>query len=181
MPRPRTKPTLPSKDEILAFIGNQPKTVGTREIARAFGLKNADRATLKHMLRELADEGRLERRRKKLHQPGSLPPVVLAEIAARDADGELIAVPTEWDEAAHGSPPKIRVQPSRRSGQAPGVGDHALLRIAESGEHDDAIHHSGRVIKLIDRVKARVLGVYRATAGGGGRLVPIDKKQSGQE
>ncbi len=180
MPRSRTKPTVPSKDEVLAFIG-QSKTTGTREIARAFGLRNADRATLKEMLRELADEGRIERRHKKLHQPGSLPPVVMAEIAGRDADGELIAVPTEWDEAAHGSAPKIRVQPSRGARQAAGIGDHALLRIVESGEHDDAIRHSGRVIKLIDRVKARVLGVYRVTAGGGGRLVPIDKKQIGQQ
>jgi ribonuclease R len=181
MPRSRTRPTVPSKDEVLAFIGNQFKTIGVREIARAFGLKNADRAALKHMLRELADEGRIERRRKKLHQPGGLPPVVMAEIAGRDADGELIAVPTEWDEAAHGSPPKIRVQPSRGAGPAAGIGDQALLRIAESGEADDAIRHSGRVIKLIERVKTRVLGVYRTSAGGGGRLVPIDKKQIGQE
>ena len=67
---------IPSKDELAAFIGKQPGKVGTREIARAFGLKNADRAALKRMLRELADEGQVERRRKKLHQPGTLPHVV---------------------------------------------------------------------------------------------------------
>jgi ribonuclease R len=181
MPRSRTKPAVPSKDEVLAFIDNQPKTIGTREIARAFGLRNTDRATLKDMLRELADEGRIERRRKKLHQPGSLPPVVMAEIAGRDKDGDLIAVPTEWDDAAHGLAPRIRVQPSRSLSRAAGIGDNVLLRIEESGEHDDAIRHIGRVIKLVERVKARVLGVYRTTAAGGGRLEPIDKKQIGQE
>ena len=69
-----TKPSLPSKDDLLVFIGQQSGKIGTREIARAFGLKNADRATLTRMLRELADEGRIERRRKKLHHPGTCPP-----------------------------------------------------------------------------------------------------------
>ena len=69
MKRPKPDHPLPSKDDLLAFIGKQPGKVGTREIARAFGLKNADRVELKRMLRELADEGQVERRRKKLHQP----------------------------------------------------------------------------------------------------------------
>ena len=103
--------------------------------------------------------------------------------AARDADGELIAVPTEWDEEAHGAPPKIRMRVPRRArpGEVAGVGDRALLRVEESGEDDDAIRHSGRVIKIIDRAKQRVLGIFRALPGGGGRLAPIDKKQLGRE
>ena len=179
----RPKSSLPSKDDLLAFIGKQPGKVGTREIARAFGLKNADRAVLKQMLRELADEGRVERRRKKLHQPGTLPHVVLADITARDRDGELIAVPVEWDEEEHGEPPKIRIAASRRArpGEAGGVGDRALLRIEAAGDDGDAIRHTGRIIKIIDRAKQRVLGVFRALPGGGGRLAPIDKKQLGRE
>jgi ribonuclease R len=183
MKSPRTKPPFPSKDDLVAFIGNRPGKIGTREIARAFGMKNADRATLKRMLRELADEGRVERRRKKLHHRGTLPHVVLADVVARDADGELIAVPTEWDEAEHGAAPKIRVHAARRArpNEVAGVGDRALLRIEESGEKGDAIRHNGRVIKLVDRAKARVLGIFRSSPGGGGRLEPIDKKQLGQE
>jgi ribonuclease R len=181
--RHSNKPSPPSKEQILAFIGEQSGKVGTREIARAFGLKNADRAELKRMLRELADDGALERRRKKLHHPGSLPPVVLADIGGRDADGELIAVPTEWDEEAHGAPPKIRVTVPRRArpSEVAGVGDRALLRLTEAGEEGEAIHHAGRVIKIIDRGKQRVLGIFRALPGGGGRLAPVDKKQLGRE
>src|SRR5262245_34758418 len=146
-------------------------------------MKNADRAALKHMLRELADEGRIERRRKKLHHPGTLPHVVLADVTARDADGELIALPTEWDEAEHGPAPKIRVHIPRRArpNEIAGVGDRALLRIEEKPEKGDPIRHSGRVIKLIDRARQRVLGIFRALPAGGGRLVPIDKKQVGRE
>ncbi|HEY6259590.1 MAG TPA: VacB/RNase II family 3'-5' exoribonuclease, partial [Xanthobacteraceae bacterium] len=184
MKRPPNKPSPPpSKQQILAFIGEQSGRVGTREIARAFGLKNADRADLKRILRELADDGQVERRRKRLHHPGTLPPVVLADIGGRDADGELIAVPTEWDETAHGAPPKIRVRVPRRArpGEVAGVGDRALLRIEETGENEEPIRHSGRVIKVIDRAKQRVLGIFRAVPNGGGRLAPIDKKQLGRE
>src|SRR6201988_5170682 len=95
---------LPSREELVAFIREHTGKVGTREIARAFGAKNADRAALKRMLRELANEGRIDRRRKRLHHGGTLPPVVLADITGRDADGELLARPTEWDEEAHGAP-----------------------------------------------------------------------------
>ena len=169
---------------MLAFIGKQPGKVGTREIARAFGLKNADRAALKRMLRELPDDGQIERRRKKLHHAGTLPHVVVADITDRDRDGELIAVPTEWDEEAHGAAaqnPHPFTSRRAKPGEVAGVGDRALLRIEETGESDDGIRHSGRVIKIIDRAKQRVLGIFRALPGGGGRLSPIDKKQLGRE
>jgi ribonuclease R len=166
---------------VLAFIGESPGKVGTREIARAFGLKNDRRVELKRLLRELADEGRIESRRKKLHHAGTLPKVTLADVVGRDADGELIATPTEWDEDAHGALPKIRIVLSRkaRPHEAAGVGDRALLRVEETG--DDDVRYSGRVIKVIDKAKLRTLGIFRALPGGGGRLVPIDKKQLGRE
>jgi len=180
---PHKKPSFPSKDDLLAFIRQAPGKIGTREVARAFGLKNADRATLKRMLRQLADAGLIERRRKKLHHPGSLPHVVLSDITARDADGELIAVPSEWDEAEQGPAPRIRVRVPRRArpSEVAGVGDRALLRVEERGEAGDAIRYSGRVIKLIDRGRQRVLGIFRAAPGGGGRLAPINKKELGRE
>ena len=58
---------LPSREEILAFIarerdsGNAGK-IGKREIAREFGIKGADKIDLKRILRELEDEGAVERR-----------------------------------------------------------------------------------------------------------------------
>jgi len=36
---------FPARDAIVAFIRAHPGKVGTREIAREFGLKNADRAS----------------------------------------------------------------------------------------------------------------------------------------
>jgi len=179
---PHQPPRLPSREDLLAFIAKQAGKVGTREIARAFGLKNADRAALKAMLRDLADEGVVEKRRKKLHHAGVLPTMVLADITGRDADGELIAVPAEWDEDAHGEAPKIRIQMPRRSrpGEVPGVGDKALLRTEKAGDAEDGVLYQARVIKIIDRARHRVLGIFRKLASGG-RLVPIDKKNLGRE
>ena len=181
-PPPKQVP-FPSKEEVLAFIGENPGKIGTREIARAFGLKNDRRVELQRMLRALADEGRVEARRKKLHQPGTLPSVTLADITGRDSDGELIATPTEWDEDAHGPVPKIRITTPRkaRPHEVGGVGDRALLRVEASGDEHDTVRYSGRVIKIVDKAKARALGIFRALPNGGGRLVPIDKKQLGKE
>jgi ribonuclease R len=75
----------------------------------------------------------------------------------------------------------VRVPRHPRPSEVAGVGDRALLRVEETGDKSDPIRHSGRVIKLIDRARQRVLGIFRASAGGGGRLAPIDKKQLGQE
>jgi len=172
---------FPERDAIVAFIRAHPGKVGTREIARQFGLKNAERVELKRILRELADDGTIARQRKKIHEPAALPPTVMADITGRDSDGELIATPTEWDEKS-GEPPKIRIHVPRRPqpGTAAGVGDRALLRVEKPNENEGAVYR-GRVIKVVDHAKTRVLGIFRALPGGGGRLVPVDKKQAGRE
>jgi ribonuclease R len=181
--RTKQRSGIPSREDLLAFIATHKGKAGVREIARAFGLKNDARAALKGMLRDLAGAGVVETRRKKLHHAGALPNVVLADITERDADGELIAVPTEWDTDAHGEAPRIRIHVPRkaRPAEIPGVGDRVLTRTEESGEDGDAIRHTGRVIKLLDRARPRQIGVFRALPRGGGRLVPIDKKQMGRE
>ncbi len=175
---------FPERDAIVAFIRAQPGEVGTREIAREFGLKNADRAALKRILRELANEGAIEKRGKKISEPAVLPATVMADITGRDSDGELIATPAEWDEVESGEPPKVRIHVPRRPlpGTAAGVGDRALLRVEKLEERDrEGTIYRGRIIKVVDHAKTRVLGIFRALPGGGGRLIPVDKKQAGRE
>ncbi|HLJ01492.1 MAG TPA: ribonuclease R, partial [Bradyrhizobium sp.] len=175
---------FPSIEAIVAFIRAHPGKIGTSEIARAFGLKNADRAALKQILRDLASEGIIKKRGREISEPASLPPTLLADIASRDADGELIALPAEWDEVERGEPPKIRIHMPRRArlGTAAGVGDRALIRIEKLTERErDGIIYRGRIIKIIDHAKTRVLGIFRKNPGGGGRLIPVDKKQAGRD
>ena len=174
---------FPDRETLIAFIKDNAGHAGTREIARAFNLKNESRAALKRILRELADDGVIEKSGKKLIEPKTLPPVVAADVTGRDRDGELIAKPTEWSEEIDGPAPVIRIHVPRRPqpGTAAGVGDRVLLRIEKPERGDTSGIYAGRVIKLLDQVKARVLGIFRALPAGGGRLIPVDKKQAGRE
>src|SRR5258707_890406 len=116
------------------------------------------------------------------HEPAALPPTVMADITGRDTDGELLAVPTEWDEEESGAAPKIRIHVPRRPqpGTAAGVGDRALLRVEKTDE-SEGTPYRGRVIKVVDHARTRLLGIFRKLPNGGGRLIPIDKKQVGRE
>jgi ribonuclease R len=177
---------LPSRDEVLAFIAGQkapegakkPNRIGKREIARAFGVKGGAKADLKVMLKDLEVEGAIQRGRKAFHAKGRLPAMVVADIVARDRDGEMIAKPVDWSEA--GEAPRILLRRSHAKkdrGPAPGLGARVLLRAAfepDAGPRDPA--YSGRVVKIIDKAKARVLGVYRELKEGGGRVAPVDKR-----
>ena len=169
---------LPSREDVVAFITSAQGKVGKREIAQAFNIKGGDRIWLKQMLKDLEIDGVVDRRGKTVHKSGQLPPMVLADITKRDKDGELIAVPTEWDEEAHGTIPTIIIVPPRKSRPGmpvPGVGDRALLRVDPLKERD--IHrYVGRVTKIVAKKQAQVLGIFRAMPEGGGRLVPVDKK-----
>jgi len=62
---------FPARDAIIAFVRAHPGKVGTREIAREFGLKNADRAELKVILRELVAEGAIEKQGRKISEPAA--------------------------------------------------------------------------------------------------------------
>ncbi|MGV6872467.1 ribonuclease R [Pseudochelatococcus sp. B33] len=181
---------MPSREDILAFIAESPGKVGKREIARAFGIGGGQRIWLKRILKDLEEEGEIDRRHKTLSRAGSLPPVVVADITTRDRDGELIAMPAEWDdpEGDHPAPRILVTLPRRpRPGQAvPGIGDRVLLRIEANRDRDSAISHGpayyGRVIKVLTKTRAQVLGIFRANPDGeGGRLVPVDKKALGRE
>ncbi len=175
--------TLPSREDLVAFIAETPGKVGKREIAQAFNIKGGDRIWLKQMLKELEDEGTVNRRGKRVHKAGQLPPMVMADIVKRDRDGELIAVPTEWDEEEHGSIPTIIIMPPRKHKPGmpvAGLGDRALLRV-DPLKAGDIHRYVGRVTKILAKKQAQVLGIFRSLPEGGGRLIPVDKKSRDQE
>ena len=168
---------LPSREEILAFVAENPGKAGKREIARAFGLSGAAKIGLKQLLRELAEEGLVEKRHRRLATPGSLPPVFVANLTGRDADGELIGQPARWYEE-DGPVPTVLVIPDRhRNTPQPGVGDRALVRLTDGDPGSEAAHVV-RVIKLLERQQTSLLGVIRLKEGDPvARLVPVDRKQ----
>ncbi len=167
---------LPSQQEILDFLQGANAQVGKREIARAFGIKGADRIALKALLRGMADDGLIAGSRRKLERPGVLPSVTVLEIVARDRDGEFVARPVSWGEE-HGPPPKILIsEPKRQAGPAAGIGDRVLTRITPHRADAD-YPYQGRVIKRLPRAARPQLGIFRSLAGGAGLIDPIDRKQ----
>ncbi|TJW19646.1 MAG: hypothetical protein E5X59_42575, partial [Mesorhizobium sp.] len=70
--------------------------------------------------RDLQDEGLLTKERKRLARVGALAHVAVLDIFGRDADGMLLAHPTEA--VGNGEPPVIAIRVSRGGGPTPGIG-----------------------------------------------------------
>lgn len=167
------KPDFPSKDAILEFIKASPAKVGKREIARAFSLKGDKRIILKQVLRELSEDGLITKRRKRVRGRAELRSVAVLEIAGNDENGDLYAVPIDWDEEAEGARPRVLM--SLKTGRMPAIGDHVLSRIEQVAE-PDGFEYTATLIKILPRARARQLGIFRKTKNGG-VIEPIDKKQ----
>ncbi len=180
MAKPKSTPKnagrLPSKQDIVEFLQGSPAQTGKREISRAFGIKGSDRIALKALLRDMADDGLIAGSRRKLQRPGVMPPVTVIEIVERDIHGEFIARPATWTEE-HGASPRILVRESNKEKGAPaGIGDRVLARITALGPDAD-IPYEARPIKKLPRTTRSQLGIFRALAGGGGVIDPVDRKQ----
>ncbi|WBU64370.1 ribonuclease R [Paracoccus aerodenitrificans] len=160
---------LPSKQQILEWVAEHPDAASKRDIAKAFSVKGSDKLELKRMLKELSEEGRLERRRKSYRDAERLPPVTVLQLLEPDADGDLFARPLEY--RGDGPVPRILFQP-READPALGEGERFLARLIEvKGEDHDYL---ARLIRKIGDSRHKILGIYRSSAEGG-RIMPIDK------
>ena len=171
---------LPSKQQVVDYLRTASAKAGKREIARAFGIKGGDRIALKTLLAEMAQEGLLAGNRKSFKERGSLPPVAVLEIVARDKDGELIAEPAVWD-AAEGERPRALVlapRGGRGSEPALGQGDRILARLTRLEDADVfGYRYEAEPIKRLPREQRRLLGIFRTKAAGGGLIDPVDRKE----
>ena len=160
---------FPTKEQVLEFVRGHKGPVGKREIARAFNIRGTDRARLNALLRDLRDEGNLDKGRgKRFAKPGTLPGVGVIEVTDIDRDGDPVARPVIWD--SEGPPPAIFLS-TERKGPAPAVGDRILARLTPSGDGT----YTARVIKLLQAAPQRVLGIFQMI-GGKGRVIPTNRR-----
>ncbi|MDG4647074.1 ribonuclease R [Roseibacterium sp. SDUM158017] len=160
---------IPTKAQILDWIAANPAANSKRDIARAFNIKGAARIDLKRVLKELEEEGHLEKRRKTYRDPDRLPPVSVLQVQGPDELGDVFCRPLEW----HGEGPAPRILFSARATDpAVGEGDRILARLQEVPGED--YQYVARLIRRIGTNPRRILGVYRQGAEGG-RIVPISK------
>ena len=169
-PPAHSAPPLPSRQDLLAYIEENPGAASKRDISRAFGIKGDRRKALKDLIRELEAEGLVQRgERRRLTAAGHLPEVTVVDIHALDDDGDPLARPVDW--RGDGEAPSIVMLPERGPRTALGIGDRVLARLKRVAPG----HYEGRTIKRIPRPPDRVLGVYQKV-GGAGRIVPTDRR-----
>lgn len=168
-------PSPPDRGEIIEFLKSRDGAAVKRDLARAFGVKGADRAELRAILKNMEEDGALRLSSGgRIKLAGAMPPVAPIDIMSVDDDGGLIAEPASWDD--DGDPPLIRIEPMRAAKKkpAPGVGDRVLARLTPSG--DSA--YEADIIRSIGRGAHRFLAVYRKSRAGG-VAEPVERRAKG--
>jgi ribonuclease R len=160
---------LPTKEQILQWITDNPGQAAKRDIAKAFSIKGAARIELKRLLAELEEDGALEKKKRAYRDPDKLPPVSLLTVIGPDEAGDLFLHAMEWQ--GEGTPPRILFIP-KKGDPAMGPGDKLLARLSEVNLEDR--EYEARLIRKLGSNAIKVLGIYRKGSDGG-RIVPIDK------
>ena len=160
---------FPTKEQVLEYVRGHKGPVGKREIARAFNIRGANRTRLNGVLRDLREEGNLDKGRgKRFAKPGTLPNVGVIEVIRIDQDGELVARPVNWESA--GTPPAVFLG-TERKGPAPVVGDRILARLTPSSDGT----YNARVIKLLKSAPQCVIGIFQIIAGKA-KIIPTNRR-----
>ena len=160
---------MPSKEQILQWLSENPGQAAKRDIAKAFDIRGDARIDLKRLLQELEAEGTLATKVRRHHDTDALPPVSVLAVLAPDAQGDLFAQMLELPEGAVS--PRILII-TTKGDPALGAGERILARLAPVDAADHA--YEARLIRKLGSNPLKVLGVYRQAAEGG-RIVPIDK------
>ena len=161
---------LPDRETLIAFLAEAGEAQKA-DIAKAFGLKGADRRAMRQMLKSLQDDGALGKRgRKGFAKAGALPPVGVADVVERDADGDLYVKLVKAGEDA----PLVRLAPGKHeavAGAAPGLGDRLLVRF----EPDPLGGLEAKIIKRLGQSAHKILGVIRK-ARRETMVEPVDRR-----
>jgi ribonuclease R len=160
---------LPSMSELLDFVRGSPAAVGTREIARAFGVAPGDRPRLRDMLRDVERSGAVARAaNRRFVSAAPLPEVTVIERFGSDEDGVALARPVLW-----AGPPPAPVFRLVESGEAGSlmIGERAAARLVtrETGDIE------AQIIRRLEAEGKRVIGTFQSTREGG-RLMPSDRR-----
>lgn len=161
---------LPTKQEILDFINDSPTPVGKREIARAFQIKGALRADLKTLLRELEQDGVIDRGRKRRLAPkGALPEVAVVHVAEITVDGEILARPVGPHADVEA---EILVVPGGRATGLPKIGDRVLARLQRIGDK----RYEAKPIRILPSGPGNILGLVSKSGRATWRVKPTNRR-----
>ena len=161
------KLAMPDEASVLDYINSCAVPPSLRDITRAFKIGQDQRASMRRMLRDMAERGILAGDRRGIAAPDTLPEIAVLELIDFDDNGDGMA---RLAGNENENQPEIRVILSRRAGRAPAAGQQVLARLARVGP----TLYEARIIRVLDRQQKRLFGVV-VPAGKGFRLQPADR------
>jgi len=163
--------TFPNKQTVLDFIRDNPSATTKQDIARGLKVKGKERSVLRNILKDLEDDGTLERTGKRAWSPADRPPPTgVVVFHTLDKNGDLLGQMNGRD-GPFGPMILYAGQAGKGRTKEPGKGDRALCRIKETDNGYEA-----RLIKTLERNDGEpMVGVY-SESGRGGRVEPASRK-----
>ncbi len=179
------KSFFPSKAEIIEYINSSSGRIGKRDIARAFGIKGDNRTKLKHLLRDLINNGDVVYQHRVFENPRNIPSVIICQVGDLNEDGDFGLLPLS-EEVKNRSNISI-ILPNKEAKRLKPF-DKVLVRLKKSGSESGVEIYSAKVIKQVDKSeKTDLLGIFyfdeNAQAGTSdhlGFIEPVDKKDHNQ-
>ena len=163
------KAELPSLDQLVAYIHGSPTPVGVREIARAFGVRPADRPRLRALMRDAERSGIVGRTgNRRFADAPPFPEVTVVERFGSDEDGVALARPVAWPGPE--TAPVLRLGGDGEAGSLM-IGERAVARLVELDTGDV----EARIIRRLEPAGKRIIGTFRNTREGG-RLIAADRR-----
>ena len=169
----RKETPFPSKEDILVFVRENPGKLSKRDISRAFHIRGDQRIKLKKLLREMTEDGLLDKGHKgQVHTGGELPPVCVVEVTGIDKMGDLMAQPLDYK--GDGTPPPITIFADDKRGNL-ATRDQALVRLTQDRDSKD-VSYVARVIRKLERITTLVMGIFRFEDDNVAMVQPTDKE-----
>jgi len=161
------------RDRILKHLKGSTAPQTKREIARNLRISGApDRQLLKTLLRELEQDGAIEKASSGGYAiANSLPAVGTVEVTELTVDGDLLGRPLNWNEDTQGPAPRVEMRPPSKGHPALAPGDRVLAAFHRQPDGS----YSAKTIRRLDTPQNKVTGVIRR-AGSLFILEPVSKK-----
>ena len=147
--------TLPTMDEVLAYLKAQSTAQTKRDVARAFHIKGNDRIHLKKILKELKEKNEIQGGSggRRIGLMDALPERVVVEITGLDSMGDLMARPLEWP--ADKPMPQITVTSDKLIPPA-GIGDIVQVEVKVVGNQQ----YEGTTLRRMTAGENHMVGIY---------------------
>ena len=155
---------LPTKQDLLLWLKDNPNKVSKREIAKAFGITGSYKIGLKKLILDLENEREARSKSNSESFISVIPSTVICIVKGPDKDGDIFLDLLDWSEGEE--IPKIFY--FERSGSIPvSVGDRILCELTKVEGKD--YHYEAKLIRRISKTNnsSKIIGVFRVSSSGG--------------